>query len=129
MWRGILFKLADGSSGPWNGSDEAALKAAGHDLKGSIHYFNSGVDILRIPLMTLIDYKGFRMTAQAVLPLSPGSIIYGSADAGATVQNVDATFNLAMKKAARTLNICGHMVGSAGHRTEVHAAVDIGEKI
>jgi hypothetical protein len=26
VWRGILFKLADGAQGPWAGSDEAAAK-------------------------------------------------------------------------------------------------------
>jgi hypothetical protein len=26
LWRGILFKLADGAQGPWAGSDEAAAK-------------------------------------------------------------------------------------------------------
>ncbi|CAN0549238.1 unnamed protein product, partial [Ectocarpus sp. 8 AP-2014] len=34
LWRGILFKLADGSQGPYGGSDEAAAKAAGHELRG-----------------------------------------------------------------------------------------------
>jgi hypothetical protein len=56
--------MADGSTGPYNGSDEAAAKAAGHDLQGTIHYFNSGLRELHLPLMALIDYKGFRMTAQ-----------------------------------------------------------------
>lgn len=56
--------MADGSTGPYNGSDEAAAKAAGHDLKGTIHYFNCGVKEIHLPLMTLIDYKGFRMVAQ-----------------------------------------------------------------
>lgn len=35
LWRGILFKLADGSQGPYGGSDEAAAKAAGHELRGT----------------------------------------------------------------------------------------------
>ena len=35
LWRGILFKLADGSKGPYGGSDEAAAKAAGHELRGT----------------------------------------------------------------------------------------------
>lgn len=56
--------MADGSTGPYNGSDEAAAKAAGHDLKGTIHYFNTGLREIHLPLMALIDYKGFRMTAQ-----------------------------------------------------------------
>lgn len=29
MWRGILFKLADGSRGPYCGNDEAAAKGEG----------------------------------------------------------------------------------------------------
>ena len=36
LWRGILFKLADGSKGPYGGSDEAAAKAAGHELRGAV---------------------------------------------------------------------------------------------
>lgn len=79
LWRGILFKMADGSVGPFNGSDEAASKAAGHDLKGSVHYSNCGVRELHVPLIALIDYKGFRMSAQAFLPLGPESMVYGSA--------------------------------------------------
>lgn len=59
--------MADGSTGPYNGSDEAAAKAAGHDLKGAIHYFNSGIREIHLPLMALIDYKGFRMIAQVFL--------------------------------------------------------------
>lgn len=35
VWRGILFKLADGSQGPYGGSDEAAAKAAGHELRSA----------------------------------------------------------------------------------------------
>jgi hypothetical protein len=61
-----MFKLSDGSVGPWNGCDEAAAKAAGHDLKSTIHYFNLRIPELHFPLMALIDYKGFRMTAQVM---------------------------------------------------------------
>lgn len=126
IWRGILFKMADGTSGPWNGSDEAASKAAGHDLKGTIQYFNSGVKELCFPLITLIDYKGFRMTAQAILPLNKGkSLIYGSEDAGQTVHASDEKFNNAMKKAAQYLNLRKHVVGLPGKQRELYAAVDI----
>lgn len=71
--------MADGANGPFNGSDEAASKAAGHDLKGSVHYANCGVTELHVPLIALIDYKGFRMSAQAFLPLGDNSMVYGSA--------------------------------------------------
>jgi len=125
MWRGILFKMADGSSGPYNGSDEAASKAAGHDLKGSIHYYNCGVKELHLPLMALIDYKGFRMSAQAFLPLGEKSLVYGSADGGRTVHKSNEKFNDAMRRAAEALNIRGHVVGKLDRAQELHAAVDI----
>lgn len=123
LWRGILFKLADGSTGPWSGSDEAAAKAAGHDLKGATHYFNLGLEKLHFPLMALIDYRGFRMTAQALLPLRPGSLIYGSADAGKTVHKDDPVMNEAMLQAATALNLLPHIVGH--ERVELASAVDI----
>lgn len=47
--------LAD-SSGLY-GSDYAAAKVAGHELKGLIQYFNCGLHDLYLPLMALVDYK------------------------------------------------------------------------
>lgn len=126
LWRGILFKMADGSSGPYNGSDEAASKAAGHDLTGTTHYYSAGVKRLCLPLMALIDYKGFRMTAQAFLPLGQQSLVYGSADAGKTVLKSNPDFNEAMVEAAKKLNIRGHGVGGLGQQKELFSAVDIG---
>ncbi|CAN0451196.1 unnamed protein product, partial [Laminaria digitata] len=64
VWRGILFKLADGSSGPYCGNDEAAAKGAGHDLRGATHYLGTRIRGLHFALQCLIDFKGFRMTAQ-----------------------------------------------------------------
>mmetsp|Transcript_22531 Transcript_22531/g.32926 ORF Transcript_22531/g.32926 Transcript_22531/m.32926 type:complete len:1011 (+) Transcript_22531:60-3092(+) len=125
LWRGILFKMADGATGPYNGSDEAAAKAAGHDLKGSIHYYNAGVRELHLPLMALIDYKGFRMTAQAFLPLGNNSLVYGSADGGRVIHKSHPGVNSAMERAAAALNLRAHSVGPPGHLTELHAAVDI----
>lgn len=136
LWRGILFKMADGSTGPWNGSDEAAAKAAGHDMKSVVHYFEAGVEALRFPLMALIDYRGFRMTAQALLPLGKDSLKYGSSDAGRTVHKDDPEINELIKTAAVSLNIRSHVVGSSVspvitsaaeiNEKTLHAAVDIG---
>ena len=119
--------MASGSSGPYNGSDEAAAKAAGHDLKGTVHYYNCGVKDLHLPLMAVIDFKGFRMTAQAFLPLGSNSLVYGSADAGAHVHNSSQRFNLIMEKAAKSLNLKKHGVGPLGQVKDLHAAVDVGK--
>jgi hypothetical protein len=110
--------------GPWNGCDESAAKGAAHDLKGLNHYFSASVPGIHFPLMTLIDYKGFRMTAQAVLPLGENSLIYGSNDAGRTVYQ-DVKFHEAMLVAAEKLNLRRHIVGPAGELKELYSAVDI----
>jgi Clustered mitochondria/Translation initiation factor eIF3 subunit 135 len=126
IWRGMLFKLADGSIGPWANSDENAAKAAGHDLKGVQAYFRCGA--LRdygivTPLMVLIDYKGFRMTAAAYLPLM--RLIYGSKNAGVTVVNRCQAFHDSMGAMASTLNLREHIVGSRGRGVPLYSAADI----
>ncbi|CAN0124199.1 unnamed protein product, partial [Ectocarpus fasciculatus] len=121
VWRGILFKLADGSKGPYLGNDEAAAKGAGHDLKGATHYLATRIRGLRYALQCLIDYKGFRMTAQAVLPVNPKSLRYGSSNAGKTVYNDDENLAEKLKAAAKKLNLRAHRVNDK----EVYSACDI----
>jgi hypothetical protein len=74
MWRGILFKLANGDQGPYQHNDHYAAKAMGNELKGANSYFRCAIRDLNIGLQALIDYKGFRMHAQAVLPIDISTI-------------------------------------------------------
>ena len=111
LYIGLVFKLADGALGPWGGSDEFAAKAAGHDFKGAAHYFNCGLRDLNIPLMMLIDYKGFRMTVSAYLPVGKDTIVYGSNDGGRTVWNKSSDMHTSMQTAAKKLNLRNHKVG------------------
>eukprot|EP00903_Cladosiphon_okamuranus_P015185 g14039.t1 len=121
VWRGILFKLADGSKGPYCGNDEAAAKGAGHDLRGATHYLGTRIPELHYALQCLIDYKGFRMTAQAELPVNPGTLQYGTADGGRTVLNEDASLAEKLKEAGTKLNLRTHEVKGK----EMHSACDI----
>ena len=57
-WRGVLFKLADGWSGPYCGSDEAAAKALGHDLRGANHLLACCVEGLNVSLQGARDRSG-----------------------------------------------------------------------
>ena len=135
LWRGILFKLASGDSNPWNGNDEAAAKGAGHELKSTIHYFsvsslNSSTNAqhIRYPLMSLIDYCGFRMICQAYLPLNSGksSLIYGSKDAGLHIVKSNPTFNTCMENCGKLLNLKPHLVGrNKNEMVELCSAVDV----
>lgn len=81
LWRGILFKLMDGKQGPYERDDEAAAKAMGHEMKSVNAYFKCDIADLHVALQALIDYKGFRMVAQAFLPIDDKkTLIIGSPD-------------------------------------------------
>ncbi|CAM9490420.1 unnamed protein product [Pylaiella littoralis] len=110
LWRGILFKLADGSQGPYGGSDEAAAKAAGHELRGASEYLKTGVGLC-VPPMCLLDYKGFRMLAQAHLPLGARSLKMGTDDGGKTVLNDSPALDEKAARAAKALGLRAHVVG------------------
>ncbi|EFA85283.1 Histidine kinase A [Heterostelium album PN500] len=107
---GILFKLALDSQGLYVG-DQNAMKAAGHELKGLMSYYNARVEGLHHPLMALIDYRGYRLVAMSLLPITGETIVYGSSDGGITVHSDNELFNQKMKKSASILNIKGHVVG------------------
>ena len=106
----ILFKFAVDSAGLY-GSDYAAAKVAGHELKGLIQYFNTSLPELCVPLMALVDYGGFRLIAMSILPISEGTIIYGSNNSGVTIHKVNPQLNAIMKEAAQQLNIKEHQCG------------------
>jgi len=97
-------------------NDEKAAKAACNERKGWLSYFhtkNTPVNgsKLHYPLLSIIQYKGFTLSAVSVLPIGGGSsLVYGSADAGRHVLCSDPTVKELMKNAARSLNLAGHKI-------------------
>lgn len=88
------------------------MKAASHELKGLQCLYQAGLSLgLNFPLMSVIDYRGYRVVAMSLLPISKETIIYGSSDAGKTVHASDPSFNERMAQAAHVLNLKGHKVG------------------
>lgn len=120
VWRGILFKLADGQRSPYYDDFEAAAKTMGHELKAANSYFRCAIPGLHVALQALIDYKGFRMHAQAILPINQNTIRVGSSDAGLTCY-ADFDYMDRMKWAARELNICEHVVNGK----KMYSACDV----
>lgn len=104
---GILFKFAVDWKGIYT-SDEYAMKAASHELKGLEQFldFSPGV---RVPLICLIDYLGFRLIALSLLPIDGSTLVYGSDNAGHTVSSTDPEGN--MKKAGEILKLKEHVAG------------------
>jgi len=41
--------------------------------------------------MAIIDYRGFRLVAESILPIKSSTLRYGSNDGGQTVHNTDPT--------------------------------------
>ena len=86
-------------------------KVAGHDLTGLIFYQNCNISELSFPLMSLLDFQGFRLIALSVLPIDPlVTIRYGSNDAGKTVY-CEEPFGTLMSLASQVLNLKSHFCG------------------
>jgi hypothetical protein len=121
---GIFFKFAIDAFGVYGG-DEFAAKAAAHELNGLKAYYRCNVDGLYFPFMTLMDYRGFRLIATTRLPLSKNSLVYGSADGGATIKKEDPTLNVLMARAAKHIGIKEHVVGVRNQKETLAAPTDI----
>jgi hypothetical protein len=53
------------------------VQVANHELKGLMTYFNLRLTDVFLPLMALVDYRGFRLVAMSVLPVNDKTLIYG----------------------------------------------------
>eukprot|EP01103_Thecamoeba_quadrilineata_P012142 TRINITY_DN3060_c0_g1_i2.p1 TRINITY_DN3060_c0_g1~~TRINITY_DN3060_c0_g1_i2.p1 ORF type:complete len:601 (+),score=88.67 TRINITY_DN3060_c0_g1_i2:86-1888(+) len=121
----IMFKFSFDFKGLY-GSDYASAKVAGHDLKGLISYLNCWVKGMSLPLMALVDYRGFRLTAMSILPIGKDTLIYGSNDNGTTIHADDPVLNSKMRKIAKQLNIKPHFSGLSREKScLIYSASDI----
>ena len=109
----ILFKFAIDSSGLLE-SDESAMKIANHELKSLDNLLNCNVNNLHYPLLAIIDYRGYRLIAISVLPVSSKTLCFGSSDAGRTVNDSDPMLRDLISIACKQLNLKPHKVGSEG---------------
>ena len=103
--------------------DYAAMKASKNDMTGLMSYYNAKIPGLYFPLMALIDYRGFRLIAMSILPISKSTIRYGSADAGKTIHKANKEINTKMQEAAEILNLKGHRTGTG--RVMIYGPGDI----
>ena len=108
-------------------NDDAAMKAAANDMLGLQSYYNSNVSGLHYPLMSIIDYRGFRLLAMTILPIKPKTtLLYGSRDAGHTVNNKNPILARKMEQVAKQLGLKGHFVKGANQiRKLIYGPLDI----
>jgi len=115
---GILFKYCvDVWLNKWfygGNSDEPnhgnAIKASGTELRGLNALFECNIRQLCMPLMAMIDFRGFRLAAMSLLPISQKTIRYGSSDGGKTIHNDIVEIHKLMKEVGGSLNLAIHHI-------------------
>jgi ubiquitin-protein ligase len=125
LYNGILFKLQTDWKGIYKG-DHNAMKSGSLELKGLMRYY--GFHKIHVPLMAIIDFRGYRLLAESKLPIGPETLHYGSADAGITVKDGSACLELKelMKTVGTALNLAGHWCGlTEASRGYLHGPIDV----
>ena len=136
IMRGILFKVADGSIGPYFGSDEAAAKTYGNELRNVSHFLCASLNVehkinIHIALQGVIEYKGFRIIAQAKLPIEDESTLKLGTATGRLedlrVCDSDNELIETCKDIGKFLHLAPHDVG--GHTVYTCADLEIHHQI
>ncbi|XP_054268542.1 clustered mitochondria protein homolog isoform X2 [Macrosteles quadrilineatus] len=116
IWNNIFFSLGFDVRDHYKelGGDAAAFVAPRNDLQGVRVY--SAVDLTGLYTLgtVVIDYRGYRVTAQSIIPgilerEQEQSVVYGSIDFGKTVLSHPKYMEL-LSKAAQQLKILPHKV-------------------
>ena len=119
IMRGILFKVANGSIGPYGGDDEAAMKTYGNELRNVSHFLCSSLNVehkinIHVALQGVVEYKGFRILAQAKLPVNDESLRIGTATGKVQdlrISKVDKDLIQAWKDIGMDLHLASHICG------------------
>ena len=119
----IRFKIAVDDDGMYNGNIDACAKGYGNKLRGSIGYIKCYVPGMQIPMMCLVDFRGFRLMAEAVMPLtvkkydqygmelsSSQKLVMGTIDRGLHITNEDGELHKLLGTAAEKMNLAQHGV-------------------
>lgn len=131
IWNNIFFSLGFDVREHYKdfGGDYAAYIAPGNDLQGVKAYFNLDSEGLYTLGTAVIDYRGYRVTAQSIIPgildrEQEQSVVYGSIDFGKTVVTCDKYVEL-LQKTAPQLKIFPHKVLSdKGDEVELYTSLE-----
>ncbi|OWR43803.1 putative eukaryotic translation initiation factor 3 subunit [Danaus plexippus plexippus] len=131
IWNNIFFSLGFDVRDHYKdlGGDAAAFVAPRNDLQGVRVY--SAVDTAGLHTLgtVVVDYRGYRVTAQSIIPgilekEQEQSVVYGSIDFGTTVLSHPKYMEL-LSKAGQQLKIMPHSVISAnGETVELCSSVE-----
>lgn len=131
IWNNIFFSLGFDVRDHYKelGGDAAAFAAPCNDLHGVRAYSQIDIEGLYTLATAVIDYKGYRVTAQSIIPGilerdQEQSVVYGSIDFGKTVVTNPKYLEL-LNKAGQQLKIVSHQVISQdGGEVEICSSVE-----
>ncbi|KAK3710501.1 hypothetical protein RRG08_021316 [Elysia crispata] len=131
IWNNIFFSLGFDVKDHYKdfGGDAAAHAAPSNDLQGVKAYFNMDPDHLYTLGTVVVDYRGYRVTAQSIIPgilerEQEQSVVYGSVDFGKTVVSNDKYKEL-LQKTAAALKIRPHKVlNSEEESVELYSSIE-----
>ncbi|KAG9487024.1 hypothetical protein GDO78_007085 [Eleutherodactylus coqui] len=116
IWNNIFFSFGFDVREHYKdlGGDHAAHVAATHDLKGVQAYCDLDIEELYVLGTVVLDYRGYRVTAQSIIPgildrKEDQSVVYGSIDFGKTVSS-NVKYLALLQKACKPLRILKHTV-------------------
>ncbi|XP_015911172.1 clustered mitochondria protein homolog isoform X2 [Parasteatoda tepidariorum] len=116
IWNNIFFSLGFDVRDHYKevGGDAAAFSAPNNDLQGVRAYNAVDIEGLYTLGTVVIDYRGYRVTAQSIIPgilerEQEHSVVYGSVDFGKTVLSHPKYLEM-LNKAGQPLKILPHSV-------------------
>lgn len=104
----IVFKFALGG-GSDESADEEAARMANHELKSLMQVLDCWEPGVHLPMMALVDYRGFRVVGMTLLPINASTLVYGSPDGGRTLKT-NTVLEEKLARVAAKLNVRSHLV-------------------
>lgn len=131
IWNNIFFSLGFDVRDHYKelGGDAAAHAAPANDLQGVRAYAALDIEGLCTLGTVVVDYRGYRVTAQSIIPgilerEQDQSVVYGSVDFGRTVVASQEYLDL-LKKAGNALKILPHkVINEKGDEVELCSSVE-----
>ncbi|XP_018008261.1 clustered mitochondria protein homolog isoform X2 [Hyalella azteca] len=131
IWNNIFFSLGFDVRDHYKevGGDAAAFVAPRNDLQGVRVYSATDTEGLHTLGTVVVDYRGFRITAQSIIPgilerEQEQSVVYGSIDFGKTVETHSKYMDL-LQKAGQQLKVLPHKVlNDKGVEVELCSSVE-----
>ncbi|XP_043225112.1 clustered mitochondria protein homolog isoform X2 [Amphibalanus amphitrite] len=131
IWNNIFFSLGFDVRDHYKelGGDAAAFVAPRNDLQGVKVYSAVDTEHLYTLGTVVVDYRGYRVTAQSIIPgilerEQEQSVVYGSIDFGSTVVSNSKYLEL-LSKPGQQLKIATHkVVNDKGEEVELCSSVE-----